>query len=99
MLCDKVKGKIRNESAEKRFPVKSLRFLIGGLAIVGFYSLNAVSPEFKTVSDQVAAIGESVGNTLFHNVLQITGLQDIWTTLSKLAEAQIQGMLSKIGLR
>lgn len=79
--------------------MKSLRFLIGGLVIIAFYSLNAVSPEFKTVSGQVAAIGESVGNTLFHNLLQITGLQDVWVTLSKLAEAQIQGMLSKIGLR
>ena len=79
--------------------MKSLRFLIGGLVIIAFYSLNAVSPEFKTVSDQVISVAASVGHTIFHNTMQLTGLQDIWVTLSKLAEAQIQEMLSKVGLR
>lgn len=78
--------------------MKSLRFLIGGLAVVGFYSLNAVSPEFNTVSDRVIAFAVTAGGTLFQNVLQLTGLQDMWAVASKLVEAQLQGVLSNTGL-
>lgn len=79
--------------------MKSLRFLIGGLAIVGFYSLNAVSPEFKTVSDGMIGVAVSIGSTLINNVLQLTGLQDIWSAISSVAEAQLKEMLSNVGLR